>query len=603
VKARKSNQKAKLLVKRFNVTVSVLFIIGFATVGVFLLMRSRAAVFSSSLEPDSGARDGAAIVVSDPSASGGAYVRFGNAIEAASFGIAQIIGLSENGQSRIFFDPAENGNVQKYELVRNSTVVAELSSSAAIEQSRVGKKVGVSPGLEILNPDKNNGAIENEVTATFDIIKDTGFSYTRLAFLWPAIERDGDNQFRWTAIDRAVDLAIQQNLEIIAEIAYSPSWIDIDGCDLGHCPPQQISKYAEFAQELVKRYGPTSTLSKYRAKPIKVWEVWNEPNLPAFWEERQLTWTNSNGVNVTQRCPSAKTYTALLKAAYRAIHEVDNTATVMVGGLGNSGGCDVAARTFLEMIYLYGGKDSFDALAIHGYSSFRDPLFTDVWNLYPQVGEMQRIMQKYGDAKKAVWQTEASYATSCADGNKPIDPRFPSGDRVVCHNTDGTCKTASEATVNPCFDELAQSAMLVKAIYHWFRWENVGPYNIYKLRDDHGDDNLHDRNNLHENFGLTKYPYRAITNDFQQKLAIPILKRVLNQHVISDPTPVVTQSVSYSIRVTYSDGRREETDQLTFTPTAFRSYLNLPFSREYPCITATSVPLFDAETCTTMPPE
>jgi hypothetical protein len=536
----------------------------FGIIGLLMLALSQAATTNILISNELGIASGTHLVDSD--SSGDSFVRFTQNTKPA---VNYALGFTENSQTKLFFSLPNTVVVNSVELLKEGAVINSLEGPT-INTARVGNQVGVSAGLEILNLSKNNTNPQNEVKATYDLINDTGFGYTRMPVLWPSIEKSRvvngvtEYYYDWTAIDRAVFIARSHDLKIIAELAYTPDRLKLRAeCEFGHCPPTDLNQYANFAEAAVDRYKDH----------IKVWEIWNEPNLQSFWQERDLSYL-FNGVLQEHYCPSAKTFTNLLKATYPRIKTKDPSATVLTGGLGNQGGCDISARSYLKMIYGYGGRGYFDAVGIHGYSSFRSPLTEQTWNLYPQVGELQRIMVDNGDSKKPVWQTEASYANSCNSGSN-------------CFDAQGLCQTAWDDPNNPCFQEQHQALMLINATYNWFRWENVGPYNIYKVRDDWGDDGVLDPNNLHENFGITKYPYDSSNNSLQTKYVVPILKNVLNQYVIVDPAPNLNTPTNYQIKITLSDGSVRYSSNYNFTAIPFDAYLNLPIDPEYPCLYAT----------------
>src|SRR5205823_5737529 len=109
------------------------------------------------------------------------------------------------------------------------------------------------------------------------------------------------------------------------------------------------------AVALVRRYGPGGSLWRenpaVRAHPIIAWQVWNEPNLPVYW----------------QMHPDAAQYTELLKVVGTAIHRADPRAQVVTAGLPQSK-LGVSFETYLKAMYRAGAQGAFDVLAINAYS-------------------------------------------------------------------------------------------------------------------------------------------------------------------------------------------------------------------------------------------
>jgi hypothetical protein len=121
------------------------------------------------------------------------------------------------------------------------------------------------------------------------------------------------------------------------------------------------------------------------------WEVWNEPNSPAF-----LAGADPAG------------YVRLLRAAYPAIKAGDPDADVVFGGVEYN---DV---DWLTRAYDAGAQGYFDVLATHPYQGIADlpPDARDgtKWTL-THVSQVRRLMVERGDAAKPVWFTEFGWST------------------------------------------------------------------------------------------------------------------------------------------------------------------------------------------------
>ena len=88
-----------------------------------------------------------------------------------------------------------------------------------------------------------------------------------------------------------------------------PSWAAVSGAQGNQfAQPASPAAFADWAAAVAKRYG---------GEGANYFEIWNEPNNPAFWAPK----------------PNPAAYTADLKAAYAAIKAVDPAAVVLSGGL------------------------------------------------------------------------------------------------------------------------------------------------------------------------------------------------------------------------------------------------------------------------------
>ncbi|RME49474.1 MAG: hypothetical protein D6796_04885 [Caldilineae bacterium] len=138
--------------------------------------------------------------------------------------------------------------------------------------------------------------------------------------------------------------------------------------------------------------------TRYRGRVLG-YEIWNEPNLNYEWGYRP---------------PDAAEYTALLKAAYRAVKEADPAAKVISAGLAPTGEGhppDAAGDlAFLEAMYRAGAKGYFDALGSHLYAYGRPPDFDDPAGItFGRVVQQRQIMLRHGDAATPVWITEMGW--------------------------------------------------------------------------------------------------------------------------------------------------------------------------------------------------
>jgi hypothetical protein len=166
-------------------------------------------------------------------------------------------------------------------------------------------------------------------------------------------------------------------------------------------PPAQPERFAGWAALMVQRYGPAGSFWKEHPQtpklPIDSWQVWNEPNIPAFWAPK----------------PDPAGYAQLLRTTAEAIRKVDPRAEVVAAGLPTSH-LGVAAPQFLADVYKAGAKGSFDTAAVHPYAS--DPAA-----VVERVKSLQRVIADNGDDAK-VWVTEVGWGTGGKPGPLTVTP-------------------------------------------------------------------------------------------------------------------------------------------------------------------------------------
>jgi len=99
-----------------------------------------------------------------------------------------------------------------------------------------------------------------------------------------------------------------------------------------------------FVKALVDRYH----------RDVKVWEVWNEPNIDWFWKPRS----------------DARLYGRMVREISAIVRSVDARATVLAGSTAG------VPLDFLGGLVDSDGKDSFDAVSVHPYAAVPDEQVT-----------------------------------------------------------------------------------------------------------------------------------------------------------------------------------------------------------------------------------
>lgn len=232
-------------------------------------------------------------------------------------------------------------------------------------------------GLNFINSAENPASAQQ-----FQNGMATGVTWDRWPLYWSHIEQRR-GKFNWTRQDRAVDADVRHGLQLNAILLGTPTFyktpapavptaslapetlatdvvtgvatpVDLyipvfnDGTDLPG-PDKRINPanhWAWFVYRAVSRYKPGGTLAKARGWPagagITHWEMWNEPDLPQFW----------NG--------TMSDYARLLKVGYLAAKHADPDAQIIFGGLANSFEGDF----YRDVMTLY---DSDPDAPAHGY--------------------------------------------------------------------------------------------------------------------------------------------------------------------------------------------------------------------------------------------
>lgn len=241
-----------------------------------------------------------------------------------------------------------------------------------------------------------------EIDRAFRDYAAAGMTWARVQVTWYTVQATEGGPYSWQEYELLFNAMRANGITPIALLTTTPPWernpncLSTGGWETA-CPPMKVDGFAEFAAAAARRF-PEEV----------VWEVWNEPNLRAFW----------------QPSPDVAHYTKLLVATYDAIKAVDPDATVISGGLTLALNTDesVPPVDFLEGIYANGGAGKFDGLGWHPYLSREsgealpppgEPDPASAWfQMYGTPTSARSLMIENGDGDKKIWVTEFGNHTS-----------------------------------------------------------------------------------------------------------------------------------------------------------------------------------------------
>jgi polysaccharide biosynthesis protein PslG len=217
-----------------------------------------------------------------------------------------------------------------------------------------------------------------------------GIGTERIEVAWDLTEPQ-KGQFDYSLTDRKVLAAARAGIDVLALIVRSPAWAAAKPGSV-FSPPRDPADYAAFASALVARYGPNGSLwrehPEVTPRPVRAWQVWNEPNLAVYWTAQ----------------PFMRGYARLLNTAYGAIKRADPKATVVMAGLANFSWRD------LSRLFRKGGtKLRFDVAAVHPFSGRPS-------NSVKIVTLNRAVLNRNGARTKPIWLTELTW--SSAKGRK-----------------------------------------------------------------------------------------------------------------------------------------------------------------------------------------
>jgi polysaccharide biosynthesis protein PslG len=271
---------------------------------------------------------------------------------------------------------AARGSVTAGSVATGSAAGRSWAAGSAATGATAPRSVGVMfHGLWTSYTDEQRATVLDQFQAA-------GVKSVRIDVSWVMLQpHDARSYDSWGVgmVDRVVAMANARNIRPLMMLWLTPAWAN--GTSDQRMAPDRPEDYARVAGWAAQRW---------RGKVVG-WEVWNEPNSPAF-----------------LRGADPVAYTRILRAAYPAIKAGDPAAAVV------SGGVEYNDVEWLRRAYDAGAKGSFDVLATHPYQGIADlpPDARDgtKWTL-TDVSEVRRLMVERGDAATPIWFTEFGWST------------------------------------------------------------------------------------------------------------------------------------------------------------------------------------------------
>jgi hypothetical protein len=229
-------------------------------------------------------------------------------------------------------------------------------------------------------------------TAHWDKLASGGAESVRVLFNWDLAQNHGPGSTNWTRNDRIVMNAAKRGMEILPVVEYAPPWAK-KYRDQVASPPSGTSGYTGFLRAAIRRYGPNGSFWKQHKslpkRPIRQWQIWNEPEIAFHWYRKPFTrkWEPQD----------AKLYVKLLKASYKAVHDEDPGAKVVLAAL------SIDCWRSLDKLYRWAnlGKD-FDVAALQGYAG--DPDFIPTL-----LHRFRDVLDRHGASKVPLYLTEITW--------------------------------------------------------------------------------------------------------------------------------------------------------------------------------------------------
>jgi hypothetical protein len=321
----------------------------------------------------------------------------------------------------------------------------------------------------------------------YQMMEAAGAKHLRIFFAWNDIQPQSRDHFYWDYMDTQVINAHDHGLFILANIVSSPSWAvapEHRSDDAYYAyPPQDLSEYSHFVEELVNRYRPGGVLAQemgwadgYGVTDYQVGHEYNAGRIAVDGKTLFAAWLCSLGQ-----------YVDLLQAGHDSVKKlcpdclVTNGAATELTPIGYKTQTDPSGeRQFLwqgvEDLYREiqsrhpGDPDApgyyFDVLSLNIYEWYvysRYGQFPDVYRQYEfpdarwyqdRVRNVIDVMNRYGDSGRKIWVTEAAFAS--ADNGDPYRGHLDEAGQVEA--------------LDMVYRELAKFSQ-IERVYWWYSYD------------------------------------------------------------------------------------------------------------------------------------
>ena len=257
-------------------------------------------------------------------------------------------------------------------------------------------------------------------TSLLNLAKTAGVDVVDLGVSWSSNQPNGPapaNEF--ASLQQFVAAARARGMQLRFQLYGFPQWAHDAGEPsataepwLAPEHPDKLAAWSGFVTRVVKAFGTS----------VSYYEIWNEENLPMFWDQG----------------PNPVEYSDLLECSYTAAKVANPAVTIVSGGLSQN---DVGFLTKLyaaldRFPYAQADNHFFDVLGVHPYSGGRGPSV----NLpqYVEAGPwgpidtnflgftaLHSLMAAQGDPQKKIYIGEygwpvSGYAEAISDGPNTI---------------------------------------------------------------------------------------------------------------------------------------------------------------------------------------
>jgi hypothetical protein len=278
-------------------------------------------------------------------------------------------------------------------LLALAGIAMVLALSSAPSRAASGHFFGIAQGAQTMAPHD------------FRKMRSAGVGSFRFNVNWAAIQ-PRRSMHNWDHVDQVMGAAASHGMRPLPVLITSPRWVARKPLRPPVGSKRKVKAWRAFVTDMARRYGPHGKYWRngYRQahpgekpKPVKAWQIWNEPNLHKFFATKH----------------PVKAYATLVKSAHKAIGRVGHHAKIVLAGM--PGTVKPTAWGFLDHLYRKKGiKRSFGAAALH-------PYVPSIPDIRYEIRKMRHVMAKHHDRRAGLWLTEVGWGSARPTRSKPLN--------------------------------------------------------------------------------------------------------------------------------------------------------------------------------------
>lgn len=233
-----------------------------------------------------------------------------------------------------------------------------------------------------------------------------GVREARVPMLWPLIQPT-PLAYSWAGFDTVVERFAERGIRVAPFAVQTPSWVAKNVSESPTSSAFGTTKWTQFLQTAVERYGHDGTFWATHPGvpylPIEHWQIWNEPNFPAYWGNNPVS-------------PAA--YARLLQVSAQALRSADPTVRIVLAGLGPglARKTQIPSWKFLRGLYGAGARRWFDVAADHPYGA-------GVQGVKYQLRRVAKVIRRHHD-HAPLWVDEVGWSSGRYSQNRlAVGPR------------------------------------------------------------------------------------------------------------------------------------------------------------------------------------